>query len=103
LLNIDLNSSKFFSFIENNVVKYYLTNCKTDSQIEKHNWTQIRKRFISAGRAGSGKGGCRSGSAKKLTASASLTDRKHISFEDSEQHFTIDCLNNLIFLCAFKI
>jgi hypothetical protein len=38
LLNIHLNSSKFFLFIENNVVKYYLTNYKTNLQIEKQNW-----------------------------------------------------------------
>jgi hypothetical protein len=35
LLNIHLNSSKFFSFIENNVVKYHLKNCKTNLQIKK--------------------------------------------------------------------
>ena len=30
LLNTLVNLSKFFSFIENNIVKYYLTNCKTN-------------------------------------------------------------------------
>jgi hypothetical protein len=35
LLNIHLNSSKLFSFIENNVVGYYLINGKTNLQIEK--------------------------------------------------------------------
>jgi hypothetical protein len=55
LLNIHLNSSKFFSFIKNNVVRYYLTNCKTNLQIEKQNLQQIwerkcfRKRLLSAG------------------------------------------------------
>jgi hypothetical protein len=44
LLNIHLNSSKFFSFIENNVVKYYLTNYKTNLEIEKQNQKQIWKR-----------------------------------------------------------
>jgi hypothetical protein len=37
LLNIYLNLSKFFSFIENNIVKYDLTNCKTTLQIKKQN------------------------------------------------------------------
>jgi hypothetical protein len=83
LLNIHLNLSKFFSFTENNVVKYYLTNFKPNLQIEKQNLKQIwkrkriRKRLISAGSGSagseSGKGG--SGSAKKLTASASLLPR----------------------------
>jgi hypothetical protein len=82
LLNIHLNLSKFFSFIENNVVKYYLTNYKTNLQIEKQNrkqiWKQKRfwKRLLSAGSGStgsrSGSGGSRSGSAKILTASASL-------------------------------
>jgi hypothetical protein len=65
LLDIHLNLSKFFSFTENNVVKYYLTNCKTNLQIEKQNLKQIwkRKRFwkrllsAGSGSAGSGSGG----------------------------------------------
>ena len=63
LLDIHLNSSKFFLFTENNVVKYYLTNCKTNLQIEKQNLKQIwkrkrfRKRLLSAG-----SGSARSGS-----------------------------------------
>jgi hypothetical protein len=42
-------------FTENNVVKYYLTNGKTNLQIEKQNLNQIwkrkrfRKRLLSAG------------------------------------------------------
>jgi hypothetical protein len=42
LLNFYLNSSKFFSFTENSV-KYYLTNCKTNLQIEKQNLKQFWK------------------------------------------------------------
>ena len=62
LLDIHLNSSKFFLFTENNVVKYYLTNCKTNLQIEKQNLKQIwkrkrfRKRLLSAGSGSAGSG-----------------------------------------------
>jgi hypothetical protein len=64
LLDIYLNSSKFFLFTENNVVKYYLTNCKTNLQSKKQNLKQIwkRKRFrkcllsAGSGSAGSGSG-----------------------------------------------
>jgi hypothetical protein len=62
LLNIHLNSSKFFLFTENNAVKYYLTNCKTNLQIENHNLKQIwkrkrfRKRLLSAGSGSAGSG-----------------------------------------------
>jgi hypothetical protein len=62
LLDIHLNSSKFFLFTENNVVKYYLTNLKTNLPIEKQNLKQIwkrkrfRKRSLSAGNGSAGSG-----------------------------------------------
>jgi hypothetical protein len=39
LLNIHLNS-KFFSFIENNVVRYYLTNCKPINKYKSRTWSR---------------------------------------------------------------